>query len=429
MDGDNILVTGGTGFLGDELIRRLCKDTQAHLWVLSRASKDGTAAERILRRLDRRFHERVTVLEGDLGRPLLGIDPAGDSEPARQLRRLLDCCNEVFHNAADLSFRSEPAIVARVMDTNVGGTARLLDLARQFRRPLKAFNFTSTAYVHGTWPADRVFREDDRPTGWRNAYEESKWQAERLVADSGLPCRIFRPSIIVTEPEATILSYDGMYTIGDALAKGRDLYRRRVPDGHLSLEIIADPDSEQNFVLRRDVVDMMMRLRAAPGTTGRAFHLVTPSNTRLEYMFDAIAETLGFSYTFVDRVVTRNPVSHLFKRTVLPAYEGYLFNGCPILDQSNVRSALGDAYVDATITRIDAGWMKTLFRDYFDRRGVVEEPVPAVAVAEPVAEREAVAALVEDGWDNMVRVRLIGEYRTSDRRVNLWRVRVPVESE
>ena len=424
---DNVLVTGGTGFLGDELIRRLCADTQAHLWVLSRATKAGSAADRILQRLDRRFHSRITILEGELGRPLLGIDQGSDTEAARQFRRLLDSCTEVFHNAADLSFRSDAESRERVMNTNVGGTARLLDLVRQFRRPLRAFNFTSTAYVHGTWPAGRVFREDDRPTGWRNAYEESKWLAEALVAESGLPYRIFRPSIIVTEPEAAILSYDGMYTIGEALAKGRDLYRRRVPDGRLSLEIIADPDSEQNFVLRRDVVDMMMRLRAAPDATGRAFHLVTTSNTRLEHMFDAIADTLGFSYTFVDRVITRNPVSHLFKRTVLPAYEGYLFNGCPVLDQSNVRSALGNDYVDGTIARIDAAWMKTLFRDYFDRRGVVEEPAPAVA--EPASEREAVAALVEDGWGNVVRVRLLGEYRTTGGRVNLWRVRVPVESE
>lgn len=426
MQGDNVLVTGGTGFLGDELIRRLCTDTQAHLWVLSRASKAGSASDRILQRLDRGFHQRVTIVEGELGRPLLGIDQRSDTEAATRFRRLLDSCNEVFHNAADLSFRNDAGSRERVMNTNVGGTAGLLDLVRQFRRPLKAFNFTSTAYVHGTWPADRVFREDDRPTGWRNAYEESKWQAEALVAESGLPFRIFRPSIIVTEPEAAILSYDGMYTIGDALAKGRDLYRRRVPDGRLSLEIIAAPDSAQNFVLRRDVVDMIMRLRAAPGAIDCAFHLVTTSNTRLEHMFDAIAEALGVSYTFVDRVITRNPVSHLFKRTVLPAYEGYLFNGCPVLDQSNVRSALGNDYVDGTITRIDATWMKTLFRDYFARRGVVEATMPEVA--EPGRQREAVAALVE-GWGNVVRVRLLGEYRTTDRRVNLWRVRVPVESD
>lgn len=426
MQGDNVLVTGGTGFLGDELIRRLCTDTQAHVWVLSRASKAGSPSDRILQRLDRRFHQRVTILEGELGQPLLGIDQTRDTEAATRFRRLLDSCDEVFHNAADLSFRDDAESRERVMNTNVGGTARLLDVVKRFRRPLKAFNFTSTAYVHGTWPADRVFREDDRPTEWRNAYERSKWQAEALVVESGLPFRIFRPSIIVTEPEAAILSHDGMYMIGDALAKGRDLYRRRFPDGRLSLEIIAAPDSAQNFVLRRDVVDMIMRLRAAPGAVNRAFHVVTASNTRLEHMFDAIAEALGFSYTFVDRVVTRNPMSHLFKRTVLPAYEGYLFNACPVLDQTNVRSALGNDYVDGTTTSIDAAWMKKLFKDYFARRGVVEGPTPEVVA--PGKPSQAVAALVE-GWDNVVRVQLLGEYRTAERRMNLWRVRVPVESD
>jgi nucleoside-diphosphate-sugar epimerase len=424
VQGDNVLVTGGTGFLGDELIRRLCADTNAHLWVLSRASKAGSPSDRILQRLAPRFRERVTIVEGELSQPFLGLDHTTDAAAATRFQRLLDSCDEVFHNAADLSFRNDTESRERIMNTNVGGTARLLDLARRFRRPLKAFNFTSTAYVHGTWPADRVFREDDRPTEWRNAYEQSKWQAETLVAESGLPFRIVRPSIIVTEPEATILSHDGMYMIGDALAKGRDLYRRRFPDGHLSLEIMAARDSAQNFVLRRDVADMFMKLRATPGTINRRFHAVTAANTRLEHMFDAMAQSLGFSYTFVDKVMSRNPMSHLFKRTVLPAYEGYLFNACPVLDQTNVRSALGNDYVDRTVTRIDAACMKTLFTDYFGRRGVTEGPTPDVAL--PGREDQAVAALVE-GWDNVVRVQLLGEYRAADRRTHLWRVRVAAD--
>ena len=425
MQGDNILVTGGTGFLGDELIRRLCTDTTAHLWVLSRSSKAGSASDRILQRLDRRFHQRVTIVEGDLGQPLLGLEHTANQTAAATFQRLIDCCDEVFHNAAELSFRSDAEGRERIIDVNVGGTARLLDLVKRCRQPLKAFNFTSTAYVHGAWPADRVFREDDQPTVWRNAYEQSKWQAETLVAESGLPFRIFRPSIIVTEPEATVLSYDGMYLIGDALAKGRDLYRRRFPDGHLSLEIMAATDSAPNFVLRRDVADLIMKLRAAPAAMNRRFHVVTASNTRLEHMFDALAHVLGFSYTFVDKVTTRNPMSHLFKRTVLSAYEGYLFNACPVIDQSNVCSVLGEDYVNQTMTRIDAGWMKTLFRDYFARRGAVAKPAAAAPV--PGAPDQTVAALVED-WGNVVRVQLVGEYRAANRRTHLWRVRVPART-
>ena len=422
MDGCNVLVTGGTGFLGDGLIRRFCTDTDAHLWVLSRASKSGSAEERILGRLDRRFHPRITILEGELSQPLLGLDGAAGTPAAAKFQRLLDSCDEISHNGADLSFRSDAESRERVMNTNVGGTARLLDLAKRFRRPLKAFNFTSTAYVHGTWAADRVFREDDRPTEWRNAYEQSKWDAESLVVGSGLPFRVFRPSIIVTEPEAAVLSHDGMYMIADALAAGRDLYRRRVPNGHLSLEIMAAADSAQNFVLRRDVVDMIMKLRSTPASLNRRFHAVTPANTRLQHMFDAMAHALGFSYTFVDKVMTGNAVSHLFRRTILPAYEGYLFSACPALDQTNVRSVLGEDYVDRSITRITAAQMKALFTDYFTRQGMAPTAAPLVGVAE---EQEAVAALVINGWDRVIRVQLLGECHASDRRSNLWRVRVP----
>jgi hypothetical protein len=158
------------------------------------------------------------------------------------------------------------------------------------------------------------------------------------------------------------------------------------------------------------------------------FHAVTPSNTRLEHMFDAMAHVLGFSYAFVDQVKNGNPVSHLFRKTVLPAYEQYLFSECPRLDQSNVSAILGNDYVTGVVTAIDPAWMKALFTDYFIRQGVTESQ-PAVhetaaPATEPVERVEDVAALVE-GWDNAVRVRLIGEYRMADRRTRLWRVRTP----
>jgi hypothetical protein len=135
-------------------------------------------------------------------------------------------------------------------------------------------------------------------------------------------------------------------------------------------------------------------------------------------MFDAAAEALGLSYAFVDSVHTRNPMSHLFKRTVLPAYEAYLFNTCPPLDQTNVRAALGDEYVDRKVTTIDAAWMRRLFDDYFMRRGITSG-----RTLEAPTRRKTNEARV-DGWGNAVRVHLLGKYRAGDGRAQLWRVRL-----
>jgi len=368
----------------------------------------------------------VTILEGDLSQPVLGLE----KNPAALFRRFLDCCDEVFHNGADLSFRTDPESRDRVMNSNVGGTTRMLELLKRFRHPVKAFNFVSTAYVHGKWGGSS-FREDDRPTDWQNPYEQSKWKSESLVAESGLPFRVFRPSVIVKEPEATTISRDGMYMIADSLARGCQMFRKRAGDAELALEIMAATNAAQNFVLRRDVVDMFMKLRALPCTLGKKFNTVSPSNTSLTHMFDAMAETLGFSYRLVDAVVTRDPISHMFKRTVIPSYGGYLFNACPTLDQSNVRAALGDRYVDHELTTIDAGWMKILFRDYFS--GITQgEPAPKrprprgsqVVVEEPEAEpAEMVAPLNARGWETVVRVRFLGVENARGGNVHVWRVR------
>ena len=429
--GNNIFLTGGTGFVGDEIIRRLCTDTSAHLWVLSRASKGASAADRILSRLDPAFHERITILEGDLSQPVLGLEK--NPAQAELFRQLLDCCDEVIHNGADLSFRTDDESRARVMNSNVGGTRRLLELVGRFRNPLKAFNFTSTAYVHGKWSGD-VFLENDCPNAWQNPYEESKWLSELLVVESGLPFRVFRPSVIVKEPEATTTSGDGIYMIADSLSLGCQLFRQRAPDVDLALEIMAAPHAAQNFVLRRDVVDMIMKLRALPGTMNQRFNIVSPRNTTLVHMWDALAECLGFTYRLVDALVTQDPVSHMFKRRVVPSYGGYIFHACPALDQTNVRAALGDDYVDKQLTTIDAEWMKILFKDYFSevlheqapparpRADASQRPdEPAESVAVPI---EAEAPLKAPGWETVVRVRFLGvEPTIHGGLVHLWRVR------
>lgn len=434
--GNNIFVTGGTGFVGDEIIRRLCTDTDAHLWVMSRASKEAGAAERILSRLDREFHDRITILEGDLGQPVLGLEK--NPAQAGLFRQLLNCCDEVIHNGADLSFRTDAESRERVMNSNVGGTTRLLELVRRFRNPLKAFNFTSTAYVHGKWSGD-VFPENGRPTEWQNPYEESKWLAESLVVESGPPFRVFRPSVIVKEPEASTISRDGVYMIADSLARGCQLFRKRAGDVDLELEIMSAPHAAQNFVLRRDVVDVIMKLRALPGTMNRQFNTVSPTNTSLVFMWDAIAECLRFRYRLVEAVVTRDPISHMFKRTVVPSYGGYIFHACPRLDQGNVRAALGDDYVDRQLTTIDAEWMKILFRDYFSgiiqgeaapkrpRRGALtgaETAVTPETGAEEIAPVESETPLKAPGWETVVRVRFLGvEPTIHGGTVHLWRVR------
>jgi long-chain acyl-CoA synthetase len=105
----------------------------------------------------------------------------------------------ILHCAASISF-SLPLEEARAI--NVEGTREILALARE-APGLRRFLHVSTAYVAGL--RGGRFRERQLDTGqrFRNTYEQTKWEAEHLVADAVdlAPC-IARPSIVVGESDS-----------------------------------------------------------------------------------------------------------------------------------------------------------------------------------------------------------------------------------
>ena len=186
-----ILLTGGTGFLGMEVLVRLLEQTDHEVLCLVRAPDQAGADERLagvlatLYRDPSRFAGRVHALPGDLTEKI----PA----PGRDL-------DLVCHCAASISF-GLPLEEARAI--NVEGTRKILDLARD--AGARRYVHVSTAYVAGTWPD--VFREDmlDEGQGFRNTYEQTKWEAEHLVADRGADFEstaVARPSIVMGESDS-----------------------------------------------------------------------------------------------------------------------------------------------------------------------------------------------------------------------------------
>jgi long-chain acyl-CoA synthetase len=131
---------------------------------------------------------------------------------------------------------------------NVGGTRRLLSFAREAEAGggLTRFAYVSTAYVAGTYAGS--FREDqlDVGQGFRNAYEQSKFEAEGLVREEAdrLPVQIFRPSIIVGERvSGWTASFNVLYAPLKAFARGalRVLpARRSSPVDVVPVDYVAD---------------------------------------------------------------------------------------------------------------------------------------------------------------------------------------------
>jgi NADH dehydrogenase len=146
-----ILVTGGTGFVGGHLIRRLRK---AGLAVRALARNPDKA--QTLKELG------VEVVSGDISdRPSLEAAAAG----AERIVHLVG----IIQDGPGFTFES----------VHVEGTRNLLHAAK--KAGVRHFFYQSAL---GTRP------------GARSRYHKTKWEAEELVRQSGIPFTILRPSLI-----------------------------------------------------------------------------------------------------------------------------------------------------------------------------------------------------------------------------------------
>lgn len=235
-----VLLSGATGFVGMEVLARYLERTDRELVVLVRGRDDAEAAGRLRTTLGTLYGSedahagRVRAVAADVERPGLGIEPGRRAELAERV-------SEVIHSAASVSF-SLPLEESRSI--NVEGTRHMLEFAEQARA--ERFAYVSTAYVAGTHAGE--FREDQLEVGqeFRNAYEQSKFEAERLVREHAdvLPVQIFRPSIVVGERSGGwTASFNVLYAPLKAFVRGSLPFlpaRGRSPVDVVPVDYVAD---------------------------------------------------------------------------------------------------------------------------------------------------------------------------------------------
>ncbi len=197
MSGDAVLLTGATGFVGMEVLARYLERDDREIVTLVRAADIREAQDRmaaVLRNLfgkdADRYAGRVRALPGELTAPGLGLSPAWHEQLVEQV-------STIVHSAASVSF-SLPIDEARAV--NLEGTRRMLEFAAdaQAHGGLKRYAQVSTAYVAGTHEGRFAECDHNVGQGFRNSYEQSKFEAEELVRSrADLPWTIMRPSIVV----------------------------------------------------------------------------------------------------------------------------------------------------------------------------------------------------------------------------------------
>ena len=254
-----VVLSGGTGFLGGELLARLLEQGHRTVYVLVRADGQAAARRRVRATLTelmgdpKRWAGRVVAVPADLTRDGLGL-----SRP--QLEWLSERAEWVIHCAASVSFTLG---LTESREINVEGTRRMLDLAElaHERGVLQCFSHVSTAYVAGTHPGAFSERDLDLDQDHRNPYERTKLEAEVEVhARAGrLPVQVFRPSIVVGDSRTGWTpAFNVLYWPLRAFARG----------SYPALP--ATRTSPVDVVPVDYVADALLALGGRPGTT---FHL------------------------------------------------------------------------------------------------------------------------------------------------------------
>jgi thioester reductase-like protein len=260
-----VLLTGATGLVGGELLRRLLADGGTGIVCLVRAATDAEARERgtaTLRRLYRRAAigeelARTIWVRGDVTREGLGLTDAWRHMLVRH-------ADEIYHCAASVKF-DLPLDEAHCI--NVSSVGHILAFARRAigSGRLRRLHHVSTAFasgrVRGRVGAELLPPDDGRR--FRNTYERTKARAERLLCgQSEVPVTIYRPSIIVGDSrEGRTSSWNVVYYPMRLMAAG-------------ALPVAPSGGAQRLDCVPVDVVaDGILALGARPDTVGGRYHL------------------------------------------------------------------------------------------------------------------------------------------------------------
>nr|XP_013189196.1 unnamed protein product [Amyelois transitella] len=267
--GKNVLVTGGTGFMGKVLIEKLLYSIPdiGNIYVLMRPKRGKSVAQRLedMQRLpmfDRIRNEcpnvmkKLKALQGDVLFEDFGLSDSVIEQLANEV-------HIIFHFAATL--RLEAPLKDNV-NMNTTGTLRTLKVAKRMKN-LVMFVHLSTAFCYPDYQSlgERIHAPPAKPEDvmrlieWMddkqlrvvtpsllgahpNCYTYSKRLAERIVEEAygELPVVIARPSIVCPSFKEPVTGWvDNLNgPVGLMLGAGKGVIRTMLCDGSLTAQVI-----------------------------------------------------------------------------------------------------------------------------------------------------------------------------------------------
>jgi len=308
-------VTGGTGFLGANVVRELLGQGVGVRALVRSASPRGNLAG-----LD------IEAIEGDL-------------RDVQSLRRGMQGCEIVFHVGALYSFWVRPA--GLLYEVNVDGTRNVFDAALE--EGIERVVYTSSVAALG-------LRDDKRPADENTTttvdevvgdYKRSKFLAEQVALDYSR-----RLPIVIVNPSFPVGPWDAKPTpTGQTIL---DFLNRNMP---------AYLDTGMNVVDAEDVA-LGHWLALERGRVGERY-ILGGENVTMKELLDLLGDITGLSSPRI-----RLPYRPILALSYLNAGFCYLFPKCtPRMTPQTIRMSSHSMYFDPGKAVRELGFPQTSARD------------------------------------------------------------------
>ena len=306
----HVLVTGGAGFIGSNLVARLLASEDARVTIFDNLARSG--AEHNLKWLQELpgAANRLKVVVGDVRDRSLIFDTAQISD-------------EIYHLAAQVAVTTSIQEPREDFEINAVGTFNVIEAARRSgRRPMILFTSTNKVYgglesvhveaaetrYHATLPGF-VGAAEDTPLDFHSPYGCSKGAADQYVRDYGriydLPTIVFRMSCIAgprqfgNEDQGwvahflySLLSKRSINIYGDGMQVRDILHVTDLVDAMLAARDNIDRTSSQVYNVgggierALSIQEMLHRMEQLTGSTFRCKHSTVRPGDQPLYISD-----------------------------------------------------------------------------------------------------------------------------------------------
>ena len=351
-----VLLTGGTGFVGKEIIWQAAHDDDIEELIVvirprrildrktGEVVKTVSPAERGERLLDRLWLEtpaaraKFTFVEGDVEQPNLGIDDQVLEEKGPSITHVVHCAASVaFDDPYEKSFR-----------TNVMGTLNALQFSKDLQS-LQESSFVAhlgieTSYIHGrkvtglAREAQVVFPRNF----YNNYYEATKAMAsfdtERFMLEQGLRVVQLCPAIVIGETRAGNNRGDSKVVNAPVNLFGRAQEALTSQEGSwmdrskgamlakMACVFPADPTAELNLVPVDRVVAGILAALKKPGAVGERIHLAGDHRITSHQIAQIVQEELGVKVKLAEPTLHRTVTLPIVTKVLKTAKQDTIAN-------------------------------------------------------------------------------------------------------